>query len=383
MKQMTSRERVLATLNHEEPDRIPVDIGSTITTTMVLAGYKRFKNYLDISDSPDILVSRMFQAVKMDERILKLLQVDFRPVFYGGPKGWKDIEGPNDTYVDEWGLKLRRAANGFYYDMIDHPLKNVTIEDLGSYNWPDPLDPGRFEGIEKEARELHENSDYAVVGPGCSVGFFELCWYLRGLEQLFMDMVLNPDFVHALFRKVLDIRKSILSEYLKRTGKYLDVVYSADDLGAQESTLMSPELYREMVKPYQKELFAFIRERTDAKIFYHCCGDVYPLIPDLIEIGVDALNPVQVSARDMDTKRLKEKFGDKITFWGAIDTQHVLPHGTPQEVREEVRRRVKDLAPGGGYVLAAVHAIQPDVPPENILCMCKAARQYGRYPITS
>jgi len=381
MKEMTSRERVLAALNHEEPDRVPVDIGSSITTTMVLAGYKKLKKYLGINESPNIVISRMFQSVKMDERILKRFQVDFRPVFYRGPTKWKDIEGPNDTYVDEWGLKLKRAANGFYYDMIDHPLKNATIEDLEAYNWPDPLDPGRFKGIEEEARELHENTDYAIVGPGCSVGFFELSWYLRSLEQLFMDMVLNPNFVHALFRKVLDIRKSILGEYLKRVGKYLDVVYSADDLGTQKSPLMSPDLYRKMVKPYQKELFTFIKERTDAKIFYHSCGDVYPLIPDLIEIGVDALNPVQVTANDMDTKKLKEKFGNKITFWGAIDTQHVLPYGTLKEVKEEVKKRIKDLAPGGGYVLAPVHAIQPDVPPDNILCMCEAAREYGRYPV--
>ena len=155
----------------------------------------------------------------------------------------------------------------------------------------------------------------------------------------------------------------------------------SDDLGGENAPLISPDLYREMVKPAQKKLWQFIKDNTEAQLFQHTCGNVYSLIPDLIEIGVDILNPVQVAAKDMDSKRLKEEFGDRLTFWGAIDTQRVLPYGSPEDVETEVKKRIADMAPGGGYVLTAVHNIQAGVSPENICMMYDAAKKYGKYPI--
>jgi uroporphyrinogen decarboxylase len=210
---------------------------------------------------------------------------------------------------------------------------------------------------------------------------FEQAWYLRGYPELLMDFLLNKDFAHALFRRILEVRKQNAEIYLREVGDYLDVIQLGDDLATQNGPAMSPALYREMVKPYQAELFRFVKERTPAKLYYHSCGAVTSIVEDLIEIGVDVLNPVQASAQGMDTAELKARFGARIAFWGAIDTQRVLPFGTTEQVMAEVQQRISDLAPGGGYVLAGVHNLQPDIPPENIVAMYEEGARYGRYPL--
>jgi uroporphyrinogen decarboxylase len=196
-----------------------------------------------------------------------------------------------------------------------------------------------------------------------------------------MDLVDNKDFAHALMSKITEIRKQNAKYFLNEVGEYLDVFQLADDLAMQNGPYMSPELYREMIKPYQVELFRFVKELTPAKIYYHSCGAVTRLLDDLIDVGVDILNPVQVSADGMETDQLKQRFGKKLSFWGAMDTTEILPNGTLDDVRNEVRKIIRDLAPGGGFVLASVHNIQSDIPPENIIAMFEAASQYGKYPI--
>ena len=197
-----------------------------------------------------------------------------------------------------------------------------------------------------------------------------------------MDLVAAPEFAHALMRKVTDLMIAGVSRYLDVVGQYIDLIITGDDLGTDTSLMMSPQTYREMIKPYHAELMTAIKKRTKAKIFFHSDGNIYRVLGDLVDIGVDLINPVQVSAGDMgNTARLKREFGKHISFCGAIDTQHVLPHGTPEDVRAEVRRRIKDLAPGGGYIVASVHCIQPDVPPENVLAMCDEVAVSGTYPL--
>jgi uroporphyrinogen decarboxylase len=230
------------------------------------------------------------------------------------------------------------------------------------------------------SKDLYDNTDFALVGPGYDGGFFEDAWMMRGFEQFLMDLLVNPEFAYALMRKILDIRKRQTGKYLELVGEYLDVVYVADDLAIQTGSLLSLETYRSLVKPLQREYYSFIKDRTKAKLFYHCCGDISPLIEDFIEIGVDIINPVQVSIDGMDILHLKETFGDRISFWGGIDTQHVLPHGNMEDVKREVRQRIRELASGGGFVLAPVHNIQPDVPPENIQAMYQEAKNMGGYP---
>jgi uroporphyrinogen decarboxylase len=356
-------------------------VGTSAATGITMGAYERLKQYLKMPDATGSVNHLMFQTVTVDHRVLERLGVDFRPVYYRPPAKNKGIWGPDDTFVTEWGFTVKRPEGGLYYDIIKSPLLEAEIEDLDRYPWPDPHDPGRIAGVAKEAKELFEQTDYAIFGPGMEGGFFELSWYLRGIERFFMDLIENKEFVHALFRKLLDYRKALLGRYLDAAGKYLDVVYYGDDIAMQTGPLMSLGLYRELVKPYQKELFSFIKEKTEAKLFYHTCGSVVKYLDDLIEIGVDIINPVQVSAKDMDTAMLKQNYGNRLVFWGGIDTQHVLPFGTEEEVEEEVKRRIKDLAPGGGYVLGPVHNVQPDVPPQNLVRVFQAASQYGVYPI--
>ncbi len=203
---------------------------------------------------------------------------------------------------------------------------------------------------------------------------------LRGFEQMLMDVAINPEFVCALMEKLLELHLKGTGQYLDAVGKYLDVYRTSDDLATQNGLLMSPGAYRQLIKPYFKKYVEFVRSKTDAKIFYHSCGNVADLIDDLVQAGVEILNPVQVSALG-DTRALKSRFGDKVSFWGGIDTQRVLPDGTPEEVEAEVKRRIHDMAPGGGYVVAAVHNIQPDVPTRNIVAMARAVEKYGVYPL--
>jgi uroporphyrinogen decarboxylase len=215
-----------------------------------------------------------------------------------------------------------------------------------------------------------------LVGDGGFKNHWEVCFLLRGLDQILMDLLTNPGFVRALLEKLLEINMIATGRFLKEVGPYIHIFKTADDLGTQQGLMMSPETYRSLIKPIHKRYFDFVKSKTEAKIFFHSCGNISEIMADLIEIGVDIINPVQVSAMP-NTADLKKRFGDRVVFWGAVDTQKVLPYGSPENVEQEVRKRIDDLAAGGGYVVAAVHSIQPDVPPENIIAMAEVARKYG------
>ncbi len=269
--------------------------------------------------------------------------------------------------------------------MVSQPLKDArTPEDIEEYPWPVPEMILDLNGLAEHARRLYRESPFAILGihEGPS-SLFEASWYLRGLSEFMMDLAANPEMAHALLRHQTEVAKATTALFLKEVGPYIDIYRVGDDLGMQSGTMISPEMFREVVKPYLAEYYAMIHNMTDARLMLHCCGSVRPIMEDLIEIGVDILHPVQVSAKDMEPEKLKAQFGDRLCFCGGIDTQHVLPHGTREEVQDEVQRRIQELAPGGGYLLAAVHAIQPDVPPENVCTMFEAALTYGRYPITA
>ena len=372
--ELTSRERIRLALEHKETDRVPIDMGGSDCTTITRIAYENLIKHLDFLDETKIL-ARRFQSVVVSQALQEKLHCDVRIIPYRGTKRDKTRPSTDTTYTDEWGLDY--ISDGLYFNIINSPLKNATIDDLAKYDWPDPLDPDRTRGVDEEAKYWHENSDFALLGPGLSCHLFELCWYLRGLETFFMDLVANKEFAHALLRKVLDIRKAMYGRYLELAGKYLDVIYIADDIAMQSGPMMSLNMFREMIKPYYKEYFSFLKERTEAKLFYHCCGGVEPLIDDLIETGVDILNPVQTTAVGMDPAHLKEKYGDRIVFWGGIDTQKLLPRGTVEEVTEETGKILDIMRPGGGYVLAAVHNIQADTPPENIMAMLNTAYEHS------
>ena len=219
-----------------------------------------------------------------------------------------------------------------------------------------------------------------MVADPVGSGVFEQAWILRGLENFLVDLMLNPSFASALMERIADVHIALWDNYLDAVGEYIQVAVVIDDLGTEESLMMSPDTYRRLVKPVQSRVWSHIKSRTDAALFLHSCGAIAPLIPDLIEIGVDIINPVQVSAKGMDPAQLKQRFGDEIVFWGGgCDTQQVLPYGSADDVRNEVATRVAQLSPGGGFVFCQVHNIQPDVPPENIVAMYQAVADYGRY----
>jgi uroporphyrinogen decarboxylase len=379
---LTPRERVLCALNHEEPDRVPLFIGTSGATTLLSPAYERFKENLGIQHEPR-LISRAMQYARLDEDVMIRLGSDGRPLLPRAAPSALRKEVSAHEFVDEWGVRWRMADGVAYYEVVECPLRNATIDDLDRFPWPDLAHPSRFQNLAEEARDLHEKTPYAVVALS-GVSPHEIIYIMRGLDTWLVDLIADPEFAHALMRKVTDLMLAGVTKYLEEVGPYIDVLITGDDLGTDSSLMMSPQVYRRMIKPYHAELMAAIKQKTKARIFFHSDGNIYPLIGDLIEIGVDLLNPVQVSAGDMgDTARLKREFGKNISFCGAIDTQTVLPHGTPEEVRAEVRSRIKDLAPGGGYIVASVHCIQPDVPPVNVLAMCDEVRVSGKYPLLS
>jgi uroporphyrinogen decarboxylase len=376
---LTSRDRVLCALNHEEPDRVPIFFGTSGVTTMLAAAYDRLKAYLEMQGETKVFW-RALQYVLLDEEVMVRFGSDGRPLIPGPAPSTLERELSDDTFIDNWGITWRRAPDNHYFEIVNPPLHQATIDDLASYPWPDLAHPARFAGLRAKAQAIRE-AGYAVVALS-GVSPFEYCYMLRGVETWLLDLAADPEFAHALLRRVADLQRAAAVKLMEEAGEFVDVVITGDDLGSQNAPLISPKMYRSIVKPYQAEIMAAIKSRTGAKIFYHSDGNIYPLLGDLIEIGVDLLNPVQVSARDMgDTARLKREFGDRLSFCGAIDSQDVLPRGTPDDVRREVRRRIKDLGPGGGYILASVHCIQPDVPPENVCALFEEALTAGRYPL--
>jgi uroporphyrinogen decarboxylase len=377
---LTSRERVLCALNHEEPDRVPIFFGTSGVTTMLGAAYDRFKAHLGIQRETKVFW-RALQYAVLDEDVMARFGSDGRPLFMGPVPTPQERELSPDDLLDSWGITWHRSPGNHYYEIVNPPLKTASIDDLDRYPWPDLAHPSRFVGLKAKAKAI-QDAGYAVVALS-GVSVFEYCYMLRGVETWLMDLAANPDFALALLRRVTDLQREAACRMMEEAGEYVDVVITGDDLGSQNAPLISPKMYRRLVKPFQAEVLASIKSRTKGKVFYHSDGNIYSLLGDLIEIGVDLLNPVQVSAKDMgDTARLKKEFGDRLSFCGAVDTQEVLPYGTPDDVRREVRRRIKDLGPGGGYILASVHCIQPDVPPENVIAMLEEAQVAGRYPLS-
>ncbi len=378
-KEMTPRERVLTALNHEEPDRVPIECGSMISSLQVDA-YRNLKKYLGITGKEEKIIHWMMMTAQLDEEVYRRFRVDIRHIHAAPGESWKPAE--KGEFVDEFGIRFRPSPDGYYHEIVGGPLREATIGDLERYELPDPHDPRRVAGLREKAKALREQTDYAIMLEGYSEATFGVPSWLRGAQQFYMDLVLDKPFVSLLLDKLMEFWIGLTDNVMKEVGQYIDIVKISDDFGTQKDVMISPELYREMIKPRQKKLYSHMKSLTDAKLALHTCGSVYKIIDDLIEVGVDILNPVQVSAADMDSKKLKEEFGDRIVFWGGgCDTQRTLQFGTPDEVADEVRRRIADFAPGGGYIFNQVHNIQPGTPPENVCAMFDTACEFGTYPI--
>lgn len=375
---MNSRERLLTALNHKEPDRIPIDLGGGPTGIEVEA-YNSLKKLLGFESETRTFVR---DHVEVDEPILERFAIDTRYIRVEPPKDFKIVIEKDNSYLDFWGTRWKKPPSSEYWDMVDYPIKEATIDALSKYQWPDPNDPGRTEGLRERAKELYESAEYALVLDAPGFGVFEQAWFLRGFENFLADLGINQKFAEALLQRIADYQISLFGHVLDKVGEYIQVVMTSDDLGVQNGPMVSPETYRNLIKPAQKRVWQFIKSKTKAFLFLHTCGSVRKFIPDFIELGIDILNPVQVAAKDMDPKELKREFGKDLTFWGGgCDTQNILPFGTSDDVEKEVKKKIAELAPGGGFVFNQVHNIQPQVPPQNIVTMLEAAYRYGTYPI--
>jgi uroporphyrinogen decarboxylase len=385
MSQMTSRERVLRAFAHQEADRLPFDIGSLTTTTMHIDAHNNFKKHLGFQGGETSWCQFYNQTVEIDQRIIDRYESDCIGLNLDWPdslnfKVLNESDG-SQWFVDDWGLKYRRPAGGLYYDVVDRPLCGATFEDIDRYPWPDPDDPGRWVRVEKRARDLFENTDKCIVlNSSLNSQIITISAFLTGYKDHFINLIQNPKISQAIADKITNFHIRLWNNLLDRVGNYIQVVSVADDLGFQNGPAMKPDLYRSVYKPYHKKLANFIKSKSDVKISYHCCGSIYELIPDLIDIGFDSLNPIQVSCKNMgDTAKIKKEFGDKLTFWGAgCDSQNTLPFGTIEDIRTEVKKRVDEMAYGGGMILAPIHNIQADIPVEKIDALYSACMEYAR-----
>jgi uroporphyrinogen decarboxylase len=379
MTEMTSRERVRAAVELRQPDRVPIDIGGSSVSTIIGSAYEDLKAYLGI-ESETHYMKRKSRSSILDERIAQRLHTDTRPILIGSPDGWEDIYFEDGSFQDEFQIIWRKSGDAHgHYAPLGNPLQHATgIAEIEAFDWPDPLNPGRTRGLREKARQLHEETDYAIVLT-LPVGCVHLSQYLRGYQEFLMDIVLNPEFLGALLDHTVEWWNALTAATLDEVGPYVDVVMFGDDVAFDDRPMVDLKRYRQLIRPRTQAMIDCIKARTDARVLYHTDGALKTMIDDFVEIGVDALNPIQVSSTGMgDTAELKALFGDRLCFWGSVDTSRVLSQGSPEEVRQEVRRRIEDLAPGGGLVIASVHNIQEDVPPENILAMADAAYEFGQ-----
>lgn len=384
---MTAKERVETALAHREPDRVPFDLGSMPFSGIAKIAYQNYSAYAGLGLPEPPLFDIKQQLATPDARLLEGLGVDTRPVRRGrvAPRDQPlEVVGGYERYHDEWQLGWRRpVVGGLYFDLFDHPLRPFADLDAlrAGYPWPDTAAEWRFDGLVDEVDRLAASGCALVLGGVCA-GVWEMALWLRGYDQFLLDMAADPALADWLIGHLVDLKLAFWERALGLVGERISVVYEADDLAAQEALLVSPAMYRRLVKPHHRRLFEGIRRYApNVKILYHTDGAVWTVIPDLIELGIDILNPIQVSAAGMgDTAALKREFGRELCFWGgACDSQGTLPHGTPAAVREETKRRLGDLAPGGGYVFAGIHNVLADVPPENLEALWSTFREEAGY----
>ncbi len=384
-EQWTSRRRVEAALAHQEPDRVPTDLNISLNA------YLRLREYLGLPPEENVKADRFFE-VRPGLDLLKALGVDMTFVRLRGPATWTPLPPlPDGSVLDEWGVgrKLIQLPAGSYLNEVSyHPLagQSPSAINLDAYPWPDPHAPGRLDGLEEEARHLYEDTDLAIMGR-FGGPILEIGAYLRGFEQWMMDLVLYPDFSRDMLNIIADIQITLDEAAIAVAGKYLSVLKaSGEDLGMQDRPLFSMKVWREVLFPVLERRFRAARAALDrhaphVKIMLHSDGAIRPFIPDLISAGVEVLDPIQAVCTGMEMVGLKRDFGDHLTFHGGIDTQHVLPFGTPEEVERAVIECINALGPGGGLIVAPSHFIQPDVPPENIVALYRAVHEHGNYPL--
>jgi uroporphyrinogen decarboxylase len=396
---MTSRERVIRAINHQEPDRVPIDLGATRQSGISASSYHKLKQHLGIH-TPTKLVDLIQFLAEVEQPVLERFGVDavgvFRPETNPGlgiqkkdwkpwhladgtpvevPGGFNPVREPDGAYaMQRDGVTIARmTTEGYFFDRVEKfpGAAHVDVDKWQPHRWTNE----ELEYVQAQAEFLYKNTEYALVccvNPpqelftGMGTGDFEAWWTTLGSE---------PEYVNCLFQKTVDVWLENLKKVTKVLGNKVQILQLTDDFGTQESLLLSIKMFRERILPHYKRGLDWVHQNTQMKVMLHTDGAIFTLIPSLIEMGVDILNPVQVNAKGMEPNGLKKAYGGKVVFWGgAADCQQTLPLGTPQDVAREVEINVKALAPGGGYICAAVHNIQTGVPPENIVALFDTAR---------
>jgi uroporphyrinogen decarboxylase len=378
MPQMTQRDRVLAAMNHRTPDRTPLDIGGIKTTSLNVHAYENLREYLTqppftLESPPAEIAHWRSQRTHMHESVSRCLGSDVRRVHIPlQPPLPAAITAP--VQCDEWGNEWTQAPTGLYFvsrSALEHAR---SIDDVRRHAWPDPACLMNVDALAEAARRLRASTDCAIC-LDLPDGVAHQTQFLLGFERWLTLTVDDRRLFEEVAERVADTYSDMVAPVLDAVGDKVDLILHCDDIATQRGPLISPRAWRQAIKPRQARIFSAIKAHTSAKLLFHSCGSVAWALPDLIEMGVDGINPVQVSAKDMNTARLKQEFGRDLFFWGAIDTHHVLPFGTPSDVRDEVRRRIDDLTLDGGYIVGSVHIIQAEVPPENVVAMAEAARE--------
>ena len=375
---LTPRQRVLTSLNHEQPDRVPIIIGTSNTTTIKMKAYRRLKESLGFKAEDHYLYDwPELGSALIDEPVLQRLHGDARGVWDRFPRETyrrNQMRPTHSPFIDEWGSGALEIEPGVWFPGV-HPLaEEQSLEAIENYPWPDMDDPDRVAHLSQAASQLAAAGEYAIIGTPWLLFPLERAFAMQGMDRFLLNLAGNPEFAEALLWKIAGLCKTLMGHFLEAVGDNIDMIKIGDDLGTQDRLMMSPRMYRRILKPIHADYIAFIKERTKASLFFHTDGDVFDLIDDFIEIGVDILNPIQTAAGRMaDLPALKQRYGKNLVFCGAVDTQRILPYGSPSEVRQEVRRVIEILGQEGGYILASVHTIMDEVPPENILAMVDAA----------
>jgi uroporphyrinogen decarboxylase len=367
---MTRRECFKQAMSHQTANQVPLDFAGTgLTAVADPQYYERLADALSLpKSSPD----------QTKEAVLCALDTDFRCV--GDvlrPQNSLCKKGPN-WYTDCWGVT--RTWTGLYYDITDSPLKDATLEDLKRFPFPKASEiPSEvFDTLALKAKKLWFDSDYIVVGGHPVYGVMELGCWMCGYDDFLYRMAAEPEFVELFYKRVYEYQEEVIEAYYSKLGDYIHVTTSGDDFGTQSGPMISPTCFREQIAPFMKRRIELTKSMTKAYFFHHTCGSVYRLLPELLATGIDILNPVQPGAFEMEPDRLKPEFGDRLVFWGAIDEQNLLSHGTVSEVEQEVRRVLDIMSEQGGFVAAPSHNVQMDVPPENLIAMCRAVKEYSR-----
>lgn len=400
---MTSRERLIAVLNHQRPDRVPIDLGGTPDTGVTGVAYNHLKSHLGLDEGGTRLIDLSMQVAKVGDRVRERFRGDVALVMFEAksyrpwtlpngeslevPSLWAPVRESDgaDVLMGPWGKPLtKRLPASFTFSPVGPLCPGLQSEkDIQTFmpvirimDRPPYVDE-TLEDLGQRARWLHEETSLGIFAY-YGGHIFAAAQLLRGMDQFLCDLVERPSFARALMEAIADAHIKEFDHFFQAVGPWAQVVGVADDLGMQTGPQISPKMFREIVRPPMERFYRHMRSRMSCKLFLHSCGSVFQLIPDLIEMGVQVLNPVQVSATDMDTRSLKREFGKDLVFWGGgCDTQRVLPRGSREEIRREVRSRIEDLGRHGGMVFAQVHNIQPEVQPESIVTMLDAAYEFA------